>query len=69
MFVKFCVCPSFPFGIESRMWVVVILIPDHCLSVYYLYKCSVCRNQQVNGRKRVPKHFCYFCSIMVEFVE
>ena len=32
--VKFCVCPSFPFGIEGRMWVVIVLIPDHCLSIY-----------------------------------
>ena len=30
-FVKFCVCQSFPFGIEGRMWVV----PDFCLSVYF----------------------------------
>ena len=30
-----CVRPSFPFGIEGRMWVVIVLIPDHCLSVYF----------------------------------
>ena len=34
-FVKFCVCPSFPFGIESGMWYVIVLIPDHCLSIYF----------------------------------
>ena len=34
-FVKFCVCPSFPFGIEGRMWVVIVLIPDHYLSIYF----------------------------------
>ena len=33
-FVKFCVCPSFPFGIEGRIWVVIELIPDHCLFIY-----------------------------------
>ena len=32
-FVKFCVCPSFPFGIEGRLW--DISIPDHCLSIYF----------------------------------
>ena len=32
-FVKFCVCPSIPFGIEGRMWVLIVLIPDHCLSI------------------------------------
>ena len=34
-FVKFCVCPSFPFGIEGRTWDVIVLIPDHCLSIYF----------------------------------
>ena len=31
VFVKFCMCPSFPFGIEGRMWVLIVLIPDICL--------------------------------------
>ena len=31
-------CPSFPFGIEGRMWVVIVLIPDHCLSIYFPLK-------------------------------
>ena len=34
-FVKFCVCSSFPFGIKGRMWDVIVLIPDHNLSIYY----------------------------------
>ena len=33
--VKFCVFPSFPFGIEGGMWNVIVLIPDYCLSVYF----------------------------------
>ena len=33
--VKFCVCPSFPFGIEGGIWNVMVLIPDHCLSIYF----------------------------------
>ena len=33
--VKFCVCPSFPFGIEGGMCDVSVLIPDHCLSIYF----------------------------------
>ena len=32
--VELCMCP-FPFRIESRMWVVIVLIPDHCLSSYF----------------------------------
>ena len=46
MFIKFCVCPSFPSGIEGGMWDVIVLIPDHCLSIYFempgndsLYAC------------------------------
>ena len=37
-FVKFCVCPSFPFCTEGRMWDVIVLIPDDCLSIYF----SIC---------------------------
>ena len=33
--VNFCVCPSFSFGIEGGMWDVIVLIPDHCLSIYF----------------------------------
>ena len=33
--VKFCVCPSFHFGIEGGLWDVIVLIPDHYLSVYF----------------------------------
>ena len=33
--IKFCVCPSFPFGIESGIWDLIVLIPVHCLSIYF----------------------------------
>ena len=29
------VCPSFPFGIEVGMWDVIVLIPNHCISIYF----------------------------------
>ena len=29
-------CPSFTFGIEGGMWDVIALIPDHCLSIYFI---------------------------------
>ena len=32
---QICVCPSFPFGIECGMWDMTVLIPDHCLSIYF----------------------------------
>ena len=28
-------CPSFPFGIKGGIWDVIVLIPDHCLSIYF----------------------------------
>ena len=36
--VKFYVCLSFPFGIKGRMRDVIVLIPDHCLSIYFSTK-------------------------------
>ena len=30
-----CVCPSFPVGIEGRIWDVVVLIPGSCLSINF----------------------------------
>ena len=25
----------FPFGFEDRMWDLIVLVPDHCLSFYF----------------------------------
>ena len=33
--IKFCVCPSFPFGIAGVMWDVIVCIPYHGLSIYF----------------------------------
>ena len=33
-----CVCVIFPFGFESGMWDLVVLIPDHCLPIYFSLK-------------------------------
>ena len=27
----------FPFGFEGSMWVLIVSVPDHCLSFYFLY--------------------------------
>ena len=43
-FVNFRVCPSFPFGVEVGMWDVIILIPDHCLSIYFGCSSAFCHN-------------------------
>ena len=31
-----CVFSCFPFGFESRMWDLIVSVPDHCLSFYFL---------------------------------
>ena len=28
---------SFPFGFEGRIWDLIVLVPDHCLSFYCMY--------------------------------
>ena len=34
-FIKFCVHPFFfPFGFDGGLWDLILLIPDHCLSIY-----------------------------------
>ena len=30
------VCVLFPFGFEGGMWDLSVLIPDHCLSIYFV---------------------------------
>ena len=27
----------FPFGFEGRMWDLIVSVPDHCLSFYFLF--------------------------------
>ena len=29
------VCPSFPFAFKGGMWDLIVLIPDHCFSIYF----------------------------------
>ena len=29
-----CCSFAFPFGFEDRIWVLIVLVPDHCLSFY-----------------------------------
>ena len=50
------VCVSFfPFGIEGGIWDVIVLIPDHCLSIYFGIIVSVLI-------KMVSIFFCCFIS-------
>ena len=51
------VCPSFPFEIEGGMWNVVVLIPDHCLSIYFVEDFCA----QVNKYSHIGEHKNNFC--------
>ena len=31
-----CECASFPFGFDDGMWGLIALVPDQCLSFYFL---------------------------------
>ena len=28
----------FPFGFEGRMWDMIVSVPDHCLSFYFVFR-------------------------------
>ena len=30
----------FPFGLEGRIWDLIVSVPDHCLSFYFLYQTN-----------------------------
>ena len=52
--LSICVCPSFPFGLEGRMWDLVVLIPDCCLSCSFKsVNNSLIRIQELSGGKVV----------------
>ena len=40
-----CVCLSFPFGFEGGVWDLIVLIPDHCRSIYLSQRCSLTRTR------------------------
>ena len=31
-----CMCASFPFSFEGRMWELIVLVPDYCLSIVFV---------------------------------
>ena len=31
------VCSSFPFGFKGRVWDWIVLISDHCLSIFFIF--------------------------------
>ena len=35
------VCASLPFCFEGGMWDLIVVIPDHCLSIYFVFHSNV----------------------------
>ena len=58
-----CVCPSFPFGIEGRLWDVIVIIPDHCLSIYFIGQARESQHIQTTSPLRSEDRFylSYIC--------
>ena len=42
---SFYVLSYFPFGFEGRMWDLIVSVPDHCLSFYFLYGQTTLKSQ------------------------
>ena len=36
----------FPFGFEGRIWDLIVSVPDHCLSFYFICSISACSQHQ-----------------------
>ena len=37
--LSICICASFPFGFEGRVWDLIVLVPrvpHYCLSIYFI---------------------------------
>ena len=40
-----CVCASSPVGFEGRMWDLIVLVLDNCLSIYFvIFWLSICKS-------------------------
>ena len=46
----YVVFSCFPFGFEGRMWDLIVLVPDHCLSFYFDEDQIKSAGQQWNSR-------------------
>ena len=44
----------FPFGFESRMWDLIVSVPDHCLSFYFLVTRLKCETTELGHTSREP---------------
>ena len=66
-------CPSFPFSTEGGTWDVIVLIPDHCLSIYLdgsiiptsqiLHSSSKCYSNRENCKSLFFTHFDFFMQV------
>ena len=39
-----CVCSSFPFGFEGGMLDLIVLVPDHCFSIFFASRMILARD-------------------------
>ena len=39
--LSICVCASFLSGFEGRMWDLIVLVHDHCLSFYFVMSLNI----------------------------
>ena len=46
---------SYPFGFEGRIWDLIVSVPDHCLSVYFLESLQgqLGRNNRENSNRKI----------------
>ena len=57
----------FPFGFEGRIWDLIVSVPDHCLSFYFVLSCHlfhfiIVTNDQLNCAVVVIRQ--YACNLM-----
>ena len=50
--VSMCV---FPFISDVRMWDLIVLIPDHCLSIHFM--CVMCHITDITGKKEETRFY------------
>ena len=51
----------FPFGFESRMWDLIVSVPDHCLS-FYLLPCKTSRGKCLTEENEILNRWTEYCS-------
>ena len=56
----------FPFGFESRMWDLIVSVPDHCLS-FYLLPCKTSRGKCLTEENEILNRWTEYCSDLYNY--